>query len=123
MRQAALVAAVLVGIAVAHAFYLSLVAFGMCSASPGGPTTCETEPSPPALVITLLMAAAGVGIVLARPAVAWAGALPALGLALLFGLSVGGALLVHVGVTVLAVLVWHLVERPGRRLEAAPPPA
>lgn len=126
MRIGVWLPGVVAGLATAHALFLSLFGFGYCSveatdAAPPGPETCQVVLSWPALLITAFQGIATAGIWMARPNLAWAGVLPGLGFAILFGLSVGGALLPHVAVVALAVAVAHGLTR--RRLEGAHPPS
>src|SRR5688572_20568119 len=100
MRVAYVLPLAVIGLAVAHAGYLSLFAFGRCTAQaedPGEPrdVTCTTEVSAPALVITALLAAAGLGVALDQCLLAWPAATLAMGIIVLLGLSVGGVLLAH----------------------------
>lgn len=126
MRTGLVLLLAALALVVGHAAYLSLFGFGTCTVAaneagqPANPAHCQVQPSPPALVITALLAGALAGVALRQPAVAWSGVLLALGLAVLFGLGVGGALLPHVGLMLLGVAAERLLRR-SRRLEGPPP--
>ena len=130
MRFASALPLAVIGLAAAHALYLALSAFGTCTvpaSDPGtdGDETCVGQVSGPAMLLVGLMALAGVGLAIARPAVAWTCALVALAVALLFGLSVGGVLLPHVGAVLLATATWHLLRlrrAPGPSIPESPSP-
>lgn len=128
MDRSARLPGALATLVTAHALYMSLFGFGYCSVEatePGtnGSESCQVVLSPPALLITSFLGVATGGTFLARPTLAWAGVLPALGFAILFGLSVGGALLPHVAAVAVLVAVGHGLLRRRRRLEGAVPPS
>jgi hypothetical protein len=62
-------------------------------------------------VLLSFMLAAGAGILLARPAIAWGGAFLALAGCLILGLSWGGVLLFHALAVALGVLLWYVDAR------------
>lgn len=124
MDKAALAALALVGLAVCLGTYqiLSGCASSTVEATEEGQNgreTCERQVVVTPFVLLAFMALAGLGVALGRAAVAWSGAVLAVGGCAVFGLSWGGLLFYNSLGVVLAVTVWHLWGASARPRMAA----
>lgn len=126
MDKPTIAALAVIGLVIVHGVYATATGCAVSSTQasepgePHAPVVCAVKVAPGAIVILGLLAAAGFGVALQAPGVAWGFALPTLGGSILFMFSLGW-FVYHAAITCLVIGAWHLSRR--RAGPQAPPGA